>query len=82
MTDVKKTSNMDYPLEAPNGWFLLGASHQHDLEGSHYVPREQVRGAWVVTFQRTIYPSTTIAACGHSLEDAWAKAKEAAAAVQ
>lgn len=72
--DIKKTSSMLYPLEAPIGWFLQNAQHQHVREGDHYMPQTLSGGSWTVTFQKTTGGVTTASGQGHSLEEAWANA--------
>lgn len=72
--NVQKTSQMMYPLEEPNGWFMCAAGHRHQLEGSHYVPEQLSGGNWWVTFQRTVTPTCSVSGTGHTLEEAWATA--------
>lgn len=81
MTDVKKTSDMIYPLEAPNGWFLFKAEHQHTsiiFKGDIHEPLPHAAGPWLVQFQ--IYPNggRLTEGRGHSLEEAWQNASNAA----
>lgn len=77
MTDVKKTSEMIYPLEAPNGWFLYKAEHQHTsitFRGDIHELLPHKDGPWLVAFQ--IYPNggRLTKGRGFSLEEAWEKA--------
>lgn len=78
MRDVKKTSDMMYPLEAPIGWFLLKMEHQHTgimYRGDIHEPLPHATGPWFVEFQK--YPSggRATSARGHTMEEAWSNAK-------
>lgn len=68
---------MMYPLEAPNGWFLWHAKHEHTgiiYKGDVHTPKPYKEGPWLIGFQK--YPSggMLIEARGHTLEQAWANA--------
>lgn len=82
MAEIKTTSSMMYPLEAPNGWFLRVMHHEHERGGAyHYVPVQNGSGAWHVEFRRTTisHNKTNVAfGRGHSMERAWAAAKKVA----
>ncbi len=72
---------MSYPLEEPNGWFLKIVSHEHTREIEHYVPVQNNAGSWHVEFRRTVNSNQKINVAfgrGHSVEEAWARAKRLA----
>lgn len=78
--DIKKTSDMIYPLEAPIGWFLYHAKHEHTsitFRGDIHEPLPHAAGPWLVGFQK--YPSggRLTEARGQTLEEAWSNATKA-----
>lgn len=72
--DVKKTGDMMYPLEAPNGYFLFIAEHQHTELANltdTYEPVQMAEGPWRVQFQKYPKGGGLTEGRGHSLEQAW-----------
>jgi hypothetical protein len=82
VAEIKKTSDMMYPLEAPNGWFLKVAQHEHEKNGeSHYLPVQNASGSWHVEFRRNVTSNDKANVAfgrGQTMEHAWARAKEVA----
>ncbi|HEX9430807.1 MAG TPA: hypothetical protein VF944_10560 [Candidatus Bathyarchaeia archaeon] len=79
---IKRTSNMTYPLEAPNGWFLLRAEHQHTdvrYAADFHSPVAHQEGPWEVTFQKYPKGGSATSARGFTLEEAWRNACKAVA---
>lgn len=76
---IRRTSDMMYPLEAPNGWFLYRAEHQHTAimyREDHHEPLPHKDGPWLVQFQKYPKGGLLTEGRGHSLEEAWSKAIE------
>lgn len=70
---------MMYPLEAPNGWFLYHAKHEHTsitFATDFHEPLPHAEGPWLVGFQKYPKGGRLTEARGHSLEEAWKKASE------
>lgn len=73
---------MMYPLEAPNGWFLLEMRHEHTpiwFVGDHHEPVQNEGGAWFVLFQKYPKGGHATSGRGHSMEEAWKNASDAVA---
>lgn len=71
------------PLEAPNGWFLLKAEHQHTrivYDTDTHEPVPIVGGPWYVEFQKYPKGGRMTSGRGYSLEEAWRNAAEACVA--
>lgn len=82
---MRKTSDMRYPLEAPNGWFLYHAKHEHtavQTTADHHEPLPHAEGPWVVAFQQYPKGGKLTSGRGFSLEEAWEKASKAVEQVQ
>lgn len=80
MRDVKNTSSMMYPLEPPNGWFLLEMEHQHTkitYRGDVHVPVSDPGGPWYVVFQQYPHGGNARPGRGYTMEEAWANAAKA-----
>lgn len=76
---------MMYPLEAPNGWFLLEMRHEHTpirFATDHHEPVQKEGGAWYVQFQKYPKGGRATSARGNSMEEAWKNACEAVARVE
>jgi len=74
---IRKASSMVYPLEAPNGWFLLKAEHQHTAiryATDFHEPLTHADGPWYVQFQKYPKGGRATEGRGHSLEEAWKNA--------
>ena len=70
---------MMYPLEAPNGWFLYHAKHEHTsivTTADFHEPLPHAEGPWIVGFQKYPKGGLLTEARGHSLEEAWEKASQ------
>lgn len=64
-------------LEAPDGWFLHRAAHEHTdivYRGDKHEPLPHADGPWIVEFQR--YPSGGLltGGRGHTMREAWSNA--------
>lgn len=78
---MRRTSEMMYPLEAPNGWFLLKMEHQHTgikYKGDQHLPVDHPEGPWYVEFQVYPYGGRMVSGRGHTMELAWKAASDAA----
>lgn len=74
MTKIRNTNEMMYPLEAPNGWFLHHAAHEHTpiiFNTDFHEPVRKDGGPWVVEFQKYPKGGRLTAGRGNSLEEAW-----------
>lgn len=70
---------MMYPLEAPNGWFLLEARHEHTpirFTTDTHEPVDTEGGPWFVNFQKYPKGGRATSGRGHTLEEAWKNASE------
>jgi hypothetical protein len=77
---IRKVSDMTYPLEAPNGWFLYKAQHQHTevrYTTDFHEPLPHAEGPWIVQFQKYPKGGMLTEGRGRSLEEAWKNASEA-----
>lgn len=66
-------------LEAPVGWFLLSAKHEHTevkYKGDIHEPLPHKEGPFLVEFQKYPEGGRRTAARGHTLWEAWKKATE------
>ncbi len=73
---------MMYPLEAPNGWFLWHAKHEHTsitMSTDFHEPLPHATGPWIVGFQKYPKGGMLQEARGHSLEEAWENASQVVA---
>lgn len=80
MAEIKTTSSMMYPLEAPNGWFLQEMKHHHERTSEKlYIPSSN--RPWAVEFRRSATsddkPNVAFGR-GMTMEEAWASAKKVA----
>lgn len=65
---------MMVPLEAPQGWFLLKAEHQHTsitFRDDTHVPLPHAAGPWYVEFQKYPNGGRMRSGRGFTLEEAW-----------
>lgn len=72
---------MNYPLEAPQGWFLYSAAHEHTkitFATDFHVPLPHPEGPWLVQFQKYPKGGNLQEGRGHTLIEAWEKATEKA----